>query len=62
MVRLIKYNFKKKKSENEIKFEKIDDPYFDQINEISNDLLNNSVGQSFDNMLLNMKILDQWLN
>tara|TARA_B100001057_G_scaffold498338_1_gene605026 strand:- start:2764 stop:3780 length:1017 start_codon:yes stop_codon:yes gene_type:complete len=53
---------KKKKSENEIKFEKIDDPYFDQINEISNDLLSNSVGQSLDNMLLNMKILDQWLN
>ena len=28
----------------------------------SNNLLNNNNGQNLDNMLLNMKIIDQWLN
>ena len=26
------------------------------------DLLNKNIGQNLDNMLLNMKIIDQWLN
>ena len=39
-----------------------DDIYFDQLNMISNDLLNENIGQNLDNMLLNMKIIDQWLN
>ena len=45
-----------------IKFDEIDDIYFDQINIISNDLLNKNNGHNLDNMLLNMKIIDQWLN
>ena len=45
-----------------LKFNKIDDIYFDQLNLISNDLLNKNIGQNLDNMLLNMKIIDQWLN
>ena len=53
---------KMSQSENIIKFDKTHDPYFDQISEISNNLLNNNVIQNFDNMLLNMKIIDQWLN
>ena len=53
---------KKNKSEHIIKFDKIDDPYFNQINEISNNLLENNINQNLDNMLLNMKIIDQWLN
>jgi len=53
---------KMSESENIIKFDKTNDPYFDQISEISNSLLNSNVIQNFDNMLLNMKIIDQWLN
>ena len=53
---------KMSQSENIIKFDKTHDPYFDQISEISNNLLNSNVIQNFDNMLLNMKIIDQWLN
>ncbi len=45
-----------------IKFDEINDIYFDQINIISNDLLNKNIGQNLDNMLLNMKIIDQWMN
>ena len=47
---------------NLIKFDKIDDLYFDQINSISNDLLNDNIGQNLDNMHLNMKLIDRWLN
>ena len=43
-------------------FDEIDDIYFDQLNIISNNLLNDNNGQNLDNMLLNMKIIDQWLN
>ena len=53
---------KKGNNKNVIKFNKIDDIYFDQLNLISNDLLNKNIGQNLDNMLLNMKIIDQWLN
>ena len=53
---------KKNKTEHMIKFDKIDDPYFNQINEISNNLLKKNINQNLDNMLLNMKIIDQWLN
>ena len=53
---------KKGNNKNVIKFNKIDDIYFDQLNVISNDLLNKNIGQNLDNMLLNMKIIDQWLN
>ena len=53
---------KKNKTEHIIKFDIIDDPYFNQINEISNNLLENNINQNLDNMLLNMKIIDQWLN
>ena len=52
----------KENNENVIRFDQIDDIYFDQLNIISNDLLNKSNGQNIDNMLLNMKIIDQWLN
>ncbi len=45
-----------------IEFDKIDDLYFDQINSISKDLLDDNIGQNLDNMLLNMKLIDQWLN
>ena len=53
---------KQHKRKNTIRFNKIIDPYFDQINEISNDLLGDNVGYDLDIMLLNMKIIDQWLN
>ena len=53
---------KMNQNENIIKFNKTNDPYFDQISEISNNLMNSNVIQNFDNMLLNMKIIDQWLN
>ena len=53
---------KKENNKNIIKFDKIDDIYSDQLNIISNDLINESIGQNMDNMLLNMKIIDQWLN
>ena len=53
---------KKENNKNIIKFDQIDDIYFDQLNIISNDLLNKSNGQNLDNMVLNMKIIDQWLN
>ena len=53
---------KKENNKNIIRFDQIDDIYFDQLNIISNDLLNKSNGQNIDNMLLNMKIIDQWLN
>ena len=53
---------KKNRIEHLIKFDKIDDPYFNQINEISNNLLKNNINQNLDNMLLNMKIIDRWLN
>ena len=53
---------KMNQSENIIKFNKTNDPYIDQISEISNNLMNSNVIQNFDNMLLNMKIIDQWLN
>ena len=53
---------KKGNNKNIIKFNKTDDIYFDQLNMISNDLLNENIGQNLDNMLLNMKIIDQWLN
>ena len=53
---------KKENNKNIIKFDQIDDIYFDQLNIISNDLLTKNIGQNIDNMLLNMKIIDQWLN
>lgn len=53
---------KKNNSENIIEFDKVESPYFDQINEISNNLLSNNVRQNLDNMMLNMKIIDKWLN
>tara|TARA_A100001015_G_scaffold297064_1_gene378094 strand:+ start:93 stop:1109 length:1017 start_codon:yes stop_codon:yes gene_type:complete len=53
---------KKANNKNIIRFDKIDDIYFDQLNIISNDLLNKNIGQNIDNMLLNMKIIDKWLN
>ena len=53
---------KKDNNKNIIKFDQIEDIYFDQLNTISNDLLNESNGQNMDNMLLNMKIIDQWLS
>lgn len=53
---------KMNQSEKIIKFNKTNDPYFDQISEISNNLMNSNVIQNFDNMMLNMKIIDQWLN
>ena len=53
---------KKENNKNIIKFNKINDIYFDQLSTISNDLLNKNIGQNLDNMLLNMKIIDQWLN
>ncbi len=53
---------KKDNNKNIIKCDQIDDIYFDQLNIISNDLLNKSNDQNIDNMLLNMKIIDQWLN
>ncbi len=53
---------KKENNKNIIKFNKIDDIYFDQLSTISNDLLKKNIGQNLDNMLLNMKIIDQWLN
>ena len=53
---------KKGDKKNIIRFNKIVDTYFDQLNVISNDLLNKNIGQNLDNMLLNMKIIDQWLN
>ena len=53
---------KKENNKNIIRFDQIEDIYFDQLNIISNDLLNESNGQNMDNMLLNMKIIDQWLN
>ena len=45
-----------------IKFDQTDDIYFNQLNIISNNLLDNNDGQNLDNMMLNMKIIDQWLN
>ena len=53
---------KKENNKNIIKFDQIDDIYFDQLNIISNDLLNKKIGQNMDNMLLNMKIIEKWLN
>tara|TARA_Y100000591_G_scaffold189903_1_gene164233 strand:- start:264 stop:668 length:405 start_codon:yes stop_codon:yes gene_type:complete len=53
---------KKKDNKSIIKSDKIDDIYYDQLNKISKDLLDKSNGQNIDNMLLNMKIIDQWLN
>ena len=54
--------FKKENNKNSIRFDKINDIYFDQLNTISDDLLNKKIGQNLDNMLLNMKIIDRWLN
>ena len=54
--------FKKEGSKNIIKFDQTEDIYFDQLNKISKDLLDKSNSQNIDNMLLNMKIIDQWLN
>ena len=54
--------FIKENNKNSIRFDKLNDIYFDQLNTISNDLLNNKIGQNIDNMLLNMKIIDRWLN
>ncbi len=53
---------KKKNDKNIIKFNKIDDIYLDQLNLISKNILENNINQNLDNMLLNMKIIDQWLN
>ena len=53
---------KKENDKNIISFDQIDDIYLDQLNTISDDLLNKNIGQSLDNMLLNMKIIDKWLN
>ena len=53
---------KKENNKNIISFNQIDDIYLDQLNTISDDLLNKNIGQNLDNMLLNMKIIDQWLN
>ena len=53
---------KKENNKDIIVFDEIDDIYLDQINTISNNLLNNNIGHNIDNMLLNMKIIDQWLN
>tara|TARA_Y100000591_G_scaffold310707_1_gene313323 strand:- start:480 stop:1496 length:1017 start_codon:yes stop_codon:yes gene_type:complete len=53
---------KKQNNKNIIRFDEIDDIYLNQLNIISKDLLNKKVGQDFDNMLLNMKIIDKWLN
>ena len=52
----------KENDKNIIRFDRIDDIYFDQLNIISNDIQNKNIGQNIDNMLLNMKIIDQWLN
>ena len=45
-----------------INFENIEDSYIFQIEKISSDLINNKSFQNFDNMILNMEIVDRWLS
>ena len=53
---------KKDNIKNTIRFDQNNDIYINQLNTISDDLLNKNIVQNLDNMLLNMKIIDQWLN
>ena len=53
---------KKRNNKDIIRFDEIDDIYLNQLDIISKDLLNKKVGQNIDNMLLNMRIIDKWLN
>ena len=53
--------FKTKNKHNVINFCNVKDIYI--LNQkISDKLINNKVNQNFDNMILNMEIIDKWLN
>ena len=53
---------KTKNNNRIINFDKVEDTYIFQLEKISDDLINNNVNQNFDNMILNMEIIDKWLN
>ena len=53
----------KSKNKNKVfYFDKIEDVYIFQLEKISDDLINDNINQNFDNMILNMEIIDEWLN
>lgn len=53
---------KTKNKHNVINFRNVKDIYILQLEKISDELINNNVNQNFDNMILNMEIIDKWLN
>lgn len=53
---------KTKNKHNVINFCNVKDIYILQLEKISDKLINNKVNQNFDNMILNMEIIDKWLN
>jgi len=52
---------KTKNKNRVINFAKVEDAYIFQLEQISDNLINNKINQCFDNMILNMEIIDEWL-
>ena len=52
---------KTKNKNRVINFAKVEDAYIFQLEQISDNLINNKINQCFDNMILNMEIIDKWL-